>query len=35
MVVGLGEGETFIASDVSALLSYTREVIFWKRVTES
>ncbi len=28
MVVGIGEDETFIASDVSALLSYTREVIF-------
>ena len=28
MVVGLGEGEAFIGSDVSALLSYTREVIF-------
>ena len=28
MVVGLGENENFIASDVSALLSYTREVIF-------
>ena len=28
MVVGLGEGESFVASDVSALLNYTREVIF-------
>ena len=28
MVVGLGEGEAFIGSDVSALLSYTRKVIF-------
>ncbi len=28
MVVGIGQDESFIASDVSALLSYTREVIF-------
>ncbi len=28
MVVGLGEGENFIASDVPALLAYTRNVIF-------
>jgi glucosamine--fructose-6-phosphate aminotransferase (isomerizing) len=28
MVIGLGEGETFLASDVPALLSHTREFIF-------
>jgi glutamine---fructose-6-phosphate transaminase (isomerizing) len=28
MVVGFGDGEAFIASDVSALLSYTRDVVF-------
>lgn len=28
MVLGIGEGENFIGSDVSALLSYTRDVIF-------
>ena len=28
LIVGLGEGENFIASDVPALLAYTRRVIF-------
>lgn len=28
MVLGIGQGEHFIASDVSALISYTRDVIF-------
>jgi len=28
MVLGIGEGEHFIASDVSALISHTRDVIF-------
>ncbi|HRK62714.1 MAG TPA: glutamine--fructose-6-phosphate transaminase (isomerizing) [Candidatus Omnitrophota bacterium] len=28
LVIGLGDGENFIASDVTALLAYTRKVIF-------
>ncbi len=28
LVIGLGEGENFVASDVTALLAYTRKVIF-------
>jgi len=28
MIVGLGEGESFVASDIPAILSYTRSMIF-------
>lgn len=28
LVIGLGEGENFVASDVTALLTYTRKVVF-------
>ncbi|MEK7384282.1 MAG: glutamine--fructose-6-phosphate transaminase (isomerizing) [Elusimicrobiota bacterium] len=28
LIIGLGEGETFLASDIPAFLSYTRKVVF-------
>lgn len=30
LLIGVGEGENFVASDVSAIVQATRQVIFWK-----
>ena len=35
LVVGLGEGENFLASDVSALIAHTRKVIYSRTATSS
>lgn len=30
ITLGLGQDEMFIASDIPAILEYTRQMIFWK-----
>jgi len=33
LVIGLGEGETFLASDISAILPYCRKIVRWRRTS--